>query len=179
MGIDPGFHNIGFAFAKVNGTSSADLALEIVGMGAINPDGLNAVEWEDSLCRCAQVAERMRELLRRFQPAWIAIERPPANMARIAILTGAIYTVIGLERWRRVVLVTPQEIQRHVCGKSLRDIKQRPKKKAAVLAAMQGRFPELDAKLEHIEPRRREHAVDALGAILTAAIQGAALVEAA
>jgi Holliday junction resolvasome RuvABC endonuclease subunit len=163
LGVDPGFANVGFAIlaiSEVDGCSATCLHAET--FRTKREPG--ADREKDNHRRTLEIALRAAELLSEWDATVAVLERP--SLPRdgrtkyvLGLAFGALYGAIRASG-ASVELVHPQDLKATLCGGN------RSASKEAVDSACRRLCPSCGGRLDAIRRGERDHASDAIGAVL-------------
>ena len=156
LGIDPGFANTGYVLAQYDGEE-----LDLLEMGVIctAPAQKKVPKYEDKVRRLLKINEQLLfKMLHADAVCAEAMSFTPnaSSSAKVAMVWGVIASCL---EGRPLVQRQPQEIKEAVCG-------VKSASKAKVETALSRRFEDMYDLLSGVSASRREHPIDALGAIV-------------
>jgi len=167
LGLDPGFANIGWCMGTLT-----DGLLVVSDLGTIETkkDTRKVLVSVDNMRRAREITEALAGLVWSHDGVEVVREvdclcveemsypRNASNAAKMAMTWGVISAVS--EMWGLpVVQASPQQIKEAVTN-------SRKASKQMMLGCLQADYPEIEGLLAPIPSSRREHPVDALGAIV-------------
>ncbi len=166
IGIDAGFASIGYAILDLDSLSPNSET--VVDLGVIRTElsdkKRKVLATEDNFRRAREIFQELELLYQQTQPRVLCVEsmswpRNAASSAKVGIGWGCIVSfahVHGLA----VTQASPQEIKKRVCGK-------KDASKEEIQAQLIKRYPSIEGLLAKTISTQREHACDALAAIVT------------
>jgi len=162
VGCDPGLAYMGVCLADLN-----DGLLTVQEMHIIETkkDQRKVLQCEDNVKRLKKIFLRLEYLCSDYFVGAICAEsmsfpRNASAAAKVAMSWGVIVS-IAVRANLPIVQSSPQDIKLAVCD-------SKKASKEAMHVRLSNQYPEIVGLLEHIPASRREHPVDALGAIVAA-----------
>ncbi len=164
LGLDPGFANMGWAVIEI-----ASWGEKLIETGVLRTEKSDkkrqVLASDDNLRRGREVAETLMGVLKRHHISAICAEsmsfpRNAGAAAKMAMCWGVVAT-LSAQSNLPVVQASPQEIKKCLCGK-------KDASKEEVEEAVKRRYGQTDAMLADVAASYREHAYDAMAAVVTA-----------
>jgi len=169
MGLDTGFSNIGFTFARLDGPQAKDLTiLEIGYFDTEKASGKNKGirSADDNFERARTIARVLFSHASKWKPRVITFEsmsfvRSAPTMAKIGMCFGVVAALVE-QLDVPVMAAMPTEIKKALTGgrdASKADVQQ-------ALDVLFGDFPKRYLDSVHLAKSKREHPYDSLGSII-------------
>ena len=158
LGVDPGLGSMGLAVVR----SDRNLMEMHVLRTQKGTTKKNLSDAEDTLRRVRDLRTALLELDEKFNFSGLSMESfsPPRSSSASAKYAMSIGVLVGIFGGRPILQASPQEIKIRCGGK-------RSASKEEVRVGLQREYPGLSKALVGITASQQNHAVDALGAIVT------------
>ena len=162
LGLDPGFASIGYCIVELVTSREIPLKLGVIETKK-NARKQKTLACEDNFMRAKQIAAEIQALIAQHRISVICAEsmsfpRNASNAAKIA-LTWGVLAGICEARMLSMVQPTPQQIKKKLTGRH-------DASKLDIQEALTARYPIVGTQLKALPKTKREHAADALGAIV-------------
>lgn len=165
LGLDPGFANIGWGVVELHPTNPAEDAILSCGVFRTEKSDKKrqVAASDDNLRRGREITAELQKLIELHNVSAICAEsmsfpRNASAAAKVAMCWGVVAALVHQKRLP-LSQSSPQEIKRLLCGK-------KDASKEDVAAAVRKRYPAIGPMVEEVIPSAREHAFDAVAAIL-------------
>lgn len=164
LGVDPGFASLGYAVVDLDDVSETPLCMGVVETKKNNRKQ-KVLACEDNFVRAQELIRQVHALVTSYDVKAICAEamsfpRNASTAAKMALAWGAMAALCDYESMP-MVQATPQQIKKVVASK-------RTASKTDIQDALVNRYPEVDRMLDNLAKTKREHAADALGAVVAA-----------
>jgi crossover junction endodeoxyribonuclease RuvC len=161
LGIDPGFASIGYAVVSLHSTGESVIEADVFHTSKSNRK-LRVRSADDNFRRTQEFSRFLRHLVEHHRVDAICAEamsfpRSSSVAAKMALTWGVLGTMAELFN-RPVLSASPIEIKAAVCG-------TKTASKEDIISTLTARY-ECAAALEHLPMSQREHACDAIGAVV-------------
>ncbi len=167
LGLDAGFRNFGWGAVRL--LPGGGERVEALGSIRTEPSKRRGLVRDDDQRRAAEIARQLLQIARRHHPAVLCAEAlshvnpkgarmPVSTTVKVGRAWGEVDMLAELLE-TALVQASPQAIKQALCG-------SRSASKAQVQRAVVDRYPEAAALLASVPAGRREHPVDAVGAVV-------------
>lgn len=162
LGIDPGFASVGYCIVVLEPEGEVPIALGVIETKK-NTRKHKVLACEDNFVRAKSIATSIQTLIHEHNVTAICAEsmsfpRNASNAAKMALTWGALAGICEA-RMLSMVQPTPQTIKKKLTGR-------RDASKLDIQDALIMRYPDVEPQLKELPKTKREHAADALGAVV-------------